>query len=192
MNNNTVNFYDLKSDEMGLPYIEKWNSKIVSRQVNGKIETCYESSIKEIEQPTDIRKAIVELKSSGFISYNRFQTSDFTLNTNFKEMLNPLMHIKLSLLGRKHVLLEKVYDDKAVVKGMHSIARYIHYINVETGQEYVLCIDIKEFDDFYPWAFEKEGYKNIQNSVIFQFLSTLKYTSEAIEIDSSTINRLQK
>ena len=130
-----INFYNITSEE-GRPVIEKWNSILISTSINGKNESYYSSSNITKEYPTDIKLAIMELKEKGYQPFRLEPNNDFDIKCQ-----NPLMLLRLWLLSKRHVLLEKVYDDALIQEGMTKIAKYIHYIDIETGNEFVRLIE---------------------------------------------------
>jgi len=95
--------------------------------------------------------------------------------------------VLISIIERGHILLDKVFDDKAIVDGLNKIATYIHYIDPNTGIEYAKPIGIKERK--VSEQLLKEGYTPIENSILMSNITELS-TNEyfAIELDVSSRN----
>ena len=125
--------YDLNLDGIGLR-LDKYDVSLV---VDSDDTRKYNFKFTGYEYPTDLEGTISIIRCvNNAYGLNEFVGSKgFDIDTN-----NFLTTLNMKRLAFKHKLLEKVYDDKAVVDGMNVVVTYIHYVNMETGQEYAECI----------------------------------------------------
>lgn len=98
--------------------------------------------------------------------------------------LRSIDELLFAILKRTHILLDKVYDDKAVLNGMNVIATYLHYIDATSGVEYAKPIGCR---DCNAEDLLLEGYTPIENSILMANISNLPINGYlGIELDVSS------
>jgi len=172
-------FYDIKLDDNGQIYLELISKKIVSEYKDGKNISYYVEVSREIDYPEDIKKRISYLRALGYKSILAFESKKSDL-TNLRSIDGLLA----AILKRTHILLDKVYDDKAVLNGMNVIATYLHYIDATSGVEYAKPIGCR---DCNAEDLLQEGYTPIENSILMANISNLPINGYlGIELDVSS------
>ncbi|MDE5540018.1 MAG: hypothetical protein K2J20_05985 [Bacilli bacterium] len=155
---------------------------------NDTAKEQYHTKLVSSEYPENIQASISALQESfpKYFGINKFYENSFGIET-----FNPLTLLRLQKLATNHILLEKVYDDKAISsEGMNVIARYIHYINVETGIEYVEAVDTLPNSDDTIINLRTAGYQAIETTPLIAHLSTFDKNGKPTIVNSNpTPNR---
>lgn len=173
-------FYDIKLDTNGQIYLELITERKITEFSNGKNVTYYVEVNREIEYPDNIKKRINYLRALGCKCISTFDAKNFDLNN-----LRPIDNILVAIIEKGHILLDKVYDDKAVINGMNVIATYIHYIDSKTGIEYAKPMGCRT--DITSEQLLKEGYTPMENSILMANITELSTNGYfGIELDVSS------
>lgn len=168
---NDVNkFYDFVIDEVGSPIIRTFEAGIVRDSERGT--RLVQTSDFVNGYASDTEEAVNALRHNGYFSWE--ETIREPMNVRVK---SPFMKVKLGILENGNVLLNKVYDNKAIVDGMSSIASYIHYINSGTGKQYMMLIATDLFSSAKEQSLREDGLVNIDDTVLKEFISELSYDS---------------
>ncbi len=176
-----MNLYDIKLDNNKNVYLELLTIDIVTSYNNGRNEKCYNVKSVEREYPVDLKERIKYLKAIGFRSVISLFPRAFDVQCG-----NVIDMMMVNMLERKHILLDKVYDDKTVVEGMNVTTTYIHYINPETGVEYAKTIGAR--NDITSEDLQNSGYTPIENSILMPNINSLHNGHFAVELDVSSRN----
>lgn len=168
--NNVNKFYDFVIDEVGSPIIRTFEAGIVRDSEKGT--RLVQTSDFVNGYASDTEEAVNALRHNGYFNWE--ETVREPMNVSVK---SPFMKVKLGILENGNVLLNKVYDNKAIVDDMHAIASYIHYINSETGKQYMMLIATDLFSEAKEQVLRKEGFASIDETVLKEFISELSYDS---------------
>lgn len=121
----------------------------------GKAQTYRNYDYIGVEIPLNIEDKLDLLRQEGYMPINKFQPASFDVATE-----NPLVSIKLLLLGYQHQILEKFYK---VGSGYdYSIYAYITYINMNSGKVSIMKIGNYSIDALNE--LEKDGYVPFEKS----------------------------
>ena len=175
MENKTFNFYDFVTAEDGLPVVRTFQATEQIDEVGRK--HLVQTSDYVLGHPYDMEEAMQALRHNGYYSWD--QSVGISLDARVQ---NPMVALKLISLSNNSALLNKVYDDKDVVDGMHSIVTYINYVDVVTGKQYVLCVGIDNYTPELVRELQDEGYVSIENTVLMDSLANLRKDLEAVEV----------
>lgn len=185
-------FYDFELNQSGLPRVSAWEAE-VKNELNRDKRTCYWQSVsdtteEDLNSSFDANAVVKMLRDSGYVSFQEVTERPFDVKVR-----NPLIGFRLSLLSKNHQLLDKVYDDKAIDSlGMHCIVRYISYINTISGDIYVRRIQTNPYsEDSLNQAIE-EGYKSIESSFLFDYLSDLSNDGKSTLIKGEFQSKLNR
>lgn len=136
----------------------------VSIEVKNGRDRCYKYDYLESSYPDDIKNHLQCLTAYNYISMKKFKNEDFSLSDN------PLINLKLMLLGTRYELLEKVYDPHAIIEGMNKIVKYAHLINIYTGEEKVVEIGSLEVTEANIKKLLDSGFKSIDESPLMSHI----------------------
>ena len=151
--------YDIVLDEEGKLRLDFYETTM---EVEGK-ERKYVHQFVKSEYPEDLRSMISMLTAVGFRSLSSFNLEFWNVGT-----LNPILNLKLMLLSKNHKLLEKSYDDYTIINDMLYITKYIYYINMLTGQEYVMNVGTEKYSKENIEKLEANGFKSILDSSLIK------------------------
>lgn len=142
-------------------------------KINGNIRSfrCFEL-IKKIETK-EISYWIEHLKAHGFVylSVNNHETLFDLVD------LNPLLNLKLLLLSRNSFILQKVFDESFIQDNKQIIKKYIHYVDVNTGKEYMMDIGQEEALEQNIMRLKNEGFVAIDECSISPWRKELRTKS---------------
>lgn len=136
----------------------------VSIEVKNGRDRCYKYDYLESSYPDDIKNHLQCLTAYNYISMKKFKNENYALSDN------PLINLKLMLLGTRYELLEKVYDHHAVIEGMNKIVKYAHLINIYTGEEKVVEIGSLEVTEANIKKLLDSGFKSIDESPLMSHI----------------------
>lgn len=193
-------FYDFQVDDDGVPFVVMSDMLMVRESSSGKIMGFYSNIqryLKKIKEEKKYFASTEELEQYIQICrdlgyYGPLDTTmpDNSFGINVK---NPLIKMKLFLLANRHVLLNKVYDDKAISEdGMHSITQYIHYVDTFTGEQLVRVIAVNNFSEALVQELNQEGFRSVEETFLFQYLPQFKQDGSSIKIDGTLTSKLEK
>lgn len=193
-------FYDFLCDEDGIPFVVITDMLLVKESSSDKIMGLYsgiQRYLKNVGEEKKYFKSTEELEnyiqtSRDLGYYGPLDTTmpDNSFDINVK---NLLVKIKLFLLSKRHILLNKIYDDKAISdEGIHSIAQYIHYVDTLTGEQFVRLIAINDFKEELVQELNQEGFKRIDETFLYQYLSQFKQDGSSIKLDGVLTAKLEK
>lgn len=178
--------YDFNSINDGQISLNLYELNLVNRTVNNKRRSFWTYKFIASENPSDLEKRIKELRESGYISLNEFQSVPFEADSR-----NPLLIMKFLLMSRQYRLLEKVYDSYGIIEGMNAIHKYVHYVDAKTGEEFAMYTEDEKHTPEVISSLESANYKPIEQTPLMDYLDELKRNHEPISIKSNS-RQIQK
>jgi len=151
--------YDIMLDEEGKIRLDYYEAYM---QVEGK-DRRFVFDYQKSTYPENLSSEIANLRLSNYISMNEIKPLPLEVMS-----VNPLINAKLFLLTRNHKILEKAYDEHAIVDGACTINEYIYYVNVKTGQEYAMSIGTQKYTEAKIQELQKQGFKPVEDSILLK------------------------
>lgn len=171
--------YDFHLNQEGRMQIEQYEAGLVNQIENGKTVSYWSFDFVRSLCPTDVQDTISYLRSNGFKSANEFQTIPFSV-----EARSPLLAMKFQFMAKHHKMLEKVYDSHGVVEGMNIVQKYVHYVDVNTGEEFVLYVEDEDATPEVIQNLEAQGYQAIEQTPLMDSITKLTRKHEPVKVQS--------
>lgn len=181
-------FYDFEISEEGLPSIVTWEAQLMNDKNNPKNRfwsAIGEHIKKEITSSFELSEEVNLLRVNDHYAISEVIVTPFDVKVK-----SPLLKARLALLSSRHRLLCKLYDDKAIdTNGVHSIVRYISYVDVTSGVIYLRSIQTDRYSEELESQLISEGYQSIESSFLFDRLGELNDDSKSIKVEGEFNNR---
>ncbi len=176
------NFYDFITDENGDLVIRTFQAAHVmenDKRYLRQIGDCVHG------YPYDAQESVAELRKNDYFSWDEYVGSELRVSTN-----NLVAKTKLISLTGKGALLNKFYDDKAVVDGMSVVAKYVHYVDVRTGKQFIFCLGTEKISEEAISSLLVEGYVPLESTPIMSCLDALRYDTSSVEVNPATSRKM--
>lgn len=152
--------YDFHINDFHQVMIHTYYVGIENKYEGNKRRSSY--VFKPYEEQLDIQE-LDTLKRLGYVPYHNFGYDNDVTVCNKK----PLLDIKLKLLTIRNKILERIYDI-VIIDGKSYIFTYITYVNVNSGEHFML--NMGKFDLYAEDKIanlEQLGYVDVFNSSLF-------------------------